>query len=60
VLFFSKQVYEKKKIISWCYGPRSKSPPKWRSISPKNHVTKILNSYRQRVDKYYIYYLGIY
>jgi len=22
------------------YGPRSISPPNWRSISPKNHVTK--------------------
>jgi len=26
-------------LAEW-YGPWSKSPPKWRSISPKNYVTK--------------------
>jgi len=35
-------------------------PPSGGPYHPKIMSSKILNSYRQRVDKYYLYYLGVY
>jgi len=35
-------------------------PPSGGPYHPKIMSPKFLNSYRQRVDKYYLYYLGVY